>query len=626
MIRSRVASAAALLLLASVAFVVVPAAVAQTPSPSPSGSGASAAPSAVASSSAAEAATASLSLVLAAEPATVAVGDETLLVAQVANTGTAATAAASVELVLPAQLDVVSSFPEGAASGGTYTIELGPLEPAESAVAQITVRAAGAAAGAVVSATATADGATATDSVSVNVVEGGGDAVLAVTSRTRDVLAQVGSMVRYEVTVSNEGDDDLDDVLVVDVAPQEVDVVSVDLVDEVEAVQIGESGGRHDIVWNVGSLPAGSSVTLPWDGRAAAAGDLRAVNSVRGLIGTTETVRSTSESFLAAEGPRDIANPPFAPIEERVVTFVDPAPSEPSSASATQPVVLPLTGASISRIVFAGILFVFAGALIVVGAGLAHHSSHKAIAAALLAAVVGVACVSGGDDSGPGAARGATPRTFGTDDPRADEETEVKGERIVRGEDEGDDPGTPAPTSPPASPPPTATPPPPTTAPPTAPPAVAAPATESAPADAAPVRVVRTVETELEDLPVETQASRRGDNTISFAWDEAAGGITAASSGTRFDADEGSELLVDLTTARGAIVNRITLRNTAEAKRLAVRGRLVHEVYEGARLVARLRSSPIDVVLAPGGEVVARFSYLVPAGQYSILVSFESTA
>ncbi|MDQ3915378.1 MAG: DUF11 domain-containing protein [Actinomycetota bacterium] len=632
MIRSRVASAAGLLLLAWGA-LAVPAALAQTPSPSPSGSGAAPSPSAssAAPSSSPEAATESLSLLLAAEPSTIAVGGETLLVAQVTNTGTTALAAASVTVELPAELELVSSFPEGSASGGTYTIGLGPLDPGESAVAQVTVRGAVAVAGALVSASATAGSATAADSTSVTVVEGGGgSAGLAVSSRTRGVLTQVGSMVRYEVTVANEGDEDLDDVLVVDVAPHEVDVVSVELVDEVEAVQIGESGGRHDIVWNVGSLPAGSSVTLPWDGRAVAAGDLRAVNSVRGLIGTTETTRSSSESFLATEGPRAVDNPHFEPIEERVVTFVDPPAPASAGRAATQPVVLPLTGVSISRIVFAGILLVFAGMLIALGAGLAPRSSHKVIAAAFLAGLVGAACVSGGDDgSVSGAANGATPRTFGTDDPR-DDDTQVKGERIVRG-DEGDagDDATAAPASapPPATAEPSATPPPPvapaTTTP---PPVVAAPATDAAPAaDPAPIRMVQIVKTGLEDLPVETQSSRAGDNTVSFGWDEAAGGITFASSGTRFTGDEGSELLTDVAADAGAIVNRITLRNTAEATRLRVPGRLVHEVYDGSRLVARLRSAPLDVVLAPGGEVVARFSYLVPAGDYTVHAAFEST-
>jgi hypothetical protein len=154
---------------------------------------------------------------------------------------------------------------------------------------------------------------------------------------------------------------------------------------------------------------------------------------------------------------------------------------------------------------------------------------------------------------------------------------------------------------------------------------VAAPATPPAPADSAPVRVVRVVTTELEDLPVETQESRAGDNTISFGWDEAAGGVTSASSGTRFVRGRGSELLTDLSSSADEIVNRLTLRNTLEATRLAVKGRLVHEVYSGGRLVARLRSEPIDVVLAPGGEVVARFSYLLPTGDYVVQAAFEAS-
>ncbi|HEV2754173.1 MAG TPA: hypothetical protein VG318_00150 [Actinomycetota bacterium] len=628
MTRSRMASAAGVLLLVWAA-LTVPAAVAQTPSPSPSpsGSGVGASPSSSSPSPSPAAPTESLALLLAAEPATIDVGAETLLVAQVTNTGTASIPGATLSLVLPDELELVSSFPDGTGAGDSYSIDLGPLDPGESVVAQVTAAGLTPVAGSTVAASVSGGAATAQDSATVSVVEGGGAAALTVASRTRGVLTQVGSMVHYEVTVANEGDEDLEGVLVVDVAPHEVDVVSVDLVDEVEAVQIGESGGRHDIVWNVGSLPAGSAVTLPWDGRAVDAGDLRAVNSVRGLIGTTETTRSSSESYLAAEGARDVDNPHFEPIEERVVKFVDPPFGEPSPRAATQPVVLPFTGVSISRILLAGVLLVFAGILIVAGAGLAPRASRKAIAAAIFAGVVGAACVSGGGDDASisGAADGATPRTFGTDDPR-DDDTQVKGERIVRG-DGGEATAAPASASPAASAlptaPPTATPPPPPAAPvATATPAVVAAATDAP--DAAPIRSVTVVTTELEDLPVETQASRDGDNTVSFGWDEAAGGITAATSGRRLTADAGSELLTDLTTQNGAIVNRLTLRNTAEATRLRVQGRLVHEVYDGDRLVARLRSAPLDVVLSPGGAVAARFSYLVPTGDYTVHAAFEA--
>ncbi|MDQ3981902.1 MAG: hypothetical protein M3271_04390, partial [Actinomycetota bacterium] len=136
---------------------------------------------------------------------------------------------------------------------------------------------------------------------------------------------------------------------------------------------------------------------------------------------------------------------------------------------------------------------------------------------------------------------------------------------------------------------------------------------------------VRVVTTELDDLPVTSQGSRAGDNTISFGWDEAAGGVTSASSGRRLVRGATSELLTDLASRGGAIVNELTLRNTAEAARVSVEGRLVHEVYSGSKLVARLKSEPIDVVLAPGGEVVARFSYLLPAGDYMVQAAFEAS-
>jgi uncharacterized repeat protein (TIGR01451 family) len=600
------------------AALLVPA-VAQTSSPSPSASGSPApSPSGSVTASPSPSGAAEregLALLVSAEPDTIDVGDETVLVAQVSNTGTTTIDAASVEVDLPEELELITSFPAPAStSGNSHAFDLGSLDPGESAVAQITARGDAPVAGAVVAASATGGATTAADSTTVSVVEGGGVGTLTVSSRTRSVLAQVGDMVHYEVTVSNEGDEDLENVLVVDVAPQEIDVFSVDIVDEVEAVQIGESGGRHDIVWNVGSLPAGTSVRLPWDGRAAQAGDLRAVNSVRGLVGTTETTRSTSESFLGAEGARDVENPPFEPIEKKIVTFEDPGTAgEVAQRAATQPgVVLPFTGTSVSSLLLAAVLLVFGGLLLLVGAQLVAPESRKAVAAAILAGLIGAACVSSGDDPAGDAAPQASPR--------------VKGERIVRGESPEPEAETPVPATPPPSPTATATAAP--TAPPTTttpPPVVAAPPTAPVPVDPAPVRVVRVVTTELEDLPVETQESRDGDNTISFGWDEAAGGVTSASSGTRFVRGSGSELLTDLSSNGGAIVNRLTLRNTREAARLSVEGRLVHEVYSGSTLVARLRSEPVDVVLAPGGAVVARFSYLLPAGDYVVQTSFEAS-
>lgn len=626
--RYRIVAATGALLLVC-AGVLGQAASAQTPAPSPSGSGVASPSVSPTASGDATPTQEAIAVLVAAEPAIVDVGEETLLVAQVTNTGTAPLTATTLEIVLPAELEHVSAFPVPASStGAVHTFALGSLDPGESAVVQVTAVGAAAASGAVVAATATAGAATATDSATVSVVEGGGDGTLVVSSRARRMLTQVGSMVRYEVTVSNRGDGDLENVLVVDVAPEEIDVVSVDIVDEVEAVQIGESRGRHDIVWNVGSLPAGRSIELPWDGRATEAGDLRAVNSVRGLVGTTETTRSSTESFLAAEGPRDVDNPPFDPIEDKVVTFEDPPPATPApraaTLAATQPqtqaeTVLPFTGSSPARLVWAGTLLVLGGALLVAGTRLAGSESRKALGAAVLAGLVCAACVSGGDDPVQEAAPGASAAPA-TEDPRdgEDGDARVKGERIVRGRDSEDETATPVPTAPPAaSPAPTA--PAPIA---TAPPLVAAPV--PSPVDPEPIRVVEIVRTGLEDLPVETLGSRPGDNTITFGWDEAAGGITSASSGTRFVRGRGSDLLTDLSTAGGAIVNRMTLRNTHEAVRLHVQGRLVHEVYEGDRLVARLRSEPIDVVLSPGGEVAARFSYLLPAGQYTVEAAFES--
>ncbi|MDQ3953744.1 MAG: hypothetical protein M3279_12415, partial [Actinomycetota bacterium] len=138
MTRSRIASAAALVLLA-LAVLLAPGAGAQTPSPSASGSP-SAEPSGTTSSPAAEPARESLALLLSAEPATLEVGDETLLAAQLTNTGNV-TVDAGLAVELPAELELVDAFPAPASSDGTtHTFALGPVDAADSVVVQLTAR------------------------------------------------------------------------------------------------------------------------------------------------------------------------------------------------------------------------------------------------------------------------------------------------------------------------------------------------------------------------------------------------------------------------------------------------------------------------------------------------------
>lgn len=622
MIRSRVAPAATLLVLVWTA-LVVPALAQTSPAPSPSASG-SIAPSVTAgggapSPSASTVAADSLRVLLSAQPGTMDLDEEGTIVAQVVNTGTTSVRG-SLDVTLPAELAFVSAFPSATGGGGaTHSFDLGDLDAGDSAVVQVVVRGTAAVPAALVTATARGGSAESRASLEVPVVVASGTDGLEVSSRSRRVLTQVGSMLHYEVTVANDGASDLENVFVVNVAPSEVDVFSVDIVDEVEAVQIGESGGRHDIVWNVGTLTAGESVTLPWDGHAARSGDLRAVNDVRGLLGSKETARARSESFLGASRPGGVSNPPFEPLKKRIVTFEDPPPPPRAAAAMTQtaPGVLPFTGTSPTRLVTSAFLFIAGGLLLLVGAHLAPAASRRAVAGAVLAGLVGAACVSATTDDPQGAAPTASSEASPGD-------ARVKGERITRGDEEEETPAptdapTPAPSgSPEPAAPPATLPPPPSV--------VAAPTATAPPVDSAPVRVVRVVRIGVDDLEIDTLDSRPGDNTISFGWDEGAGAITGATSGVRLVGGVSSELLTDLGTESGSIVNVETLRNTAEDRRLHVDGRLVHEVFEDGRLVATLRSERLDVILAPGGLVEAEFSYLLPTGHYVVQASFESRA
>jgi len=132
-------------------------------------------------------------------------------------------------------------------------------------------------------------------------------------------------------------------------------------------------------------------------------------------------------------------------------------------------------------------------------------------------------------------------------------------------------------------------------------------------------RVVVTAQ----DLPSDSLGATPADNTIDFGWDEVARRVTHAQSGRVLLSGATAELLVDVALEGDSLDSTATLRNTSEDRRLLVRGRLVLEIFDEDNLIAQLHSEHLDVVLTPGGELTAEFSFLLPNGEYQLAGRFE---
>ena len=275
----------------------------------------------------------------------------------------------------------------------------------------------------------------------------------------------------------------------------------------------------------------------------------------------------------------------------RAPTEVDPA------ADGSE---LPTTGLSPWAYISAAAILI-AGGLGLYVAGSIAWDRRKLSSLAVGVALLATACVAGERD--PSAQRGPTTPTESpakkkdTTGKKKKVRTRVKGTRIERGNgDNQDGEGTvvdlsPDPVEQPSVPP-------------------------------EPVAVVESVTIGLEDLALDTLASRPGDNSISYEWDEASRSLPAAASSITRVADTNVEMLTSLSVQDGAIRVLVAIRNTSSGRRVAVKGHIVHEVEGAGGSGASLRSPALDETLAPGGEAVARFSYLLPSGNYGASARF----
>ncbi|MEA2446968.1 MAG: hypothetical protein QOK47_605, partial [Actinomycetota bacterium] len=164
--------------------------------------------------------------------------------------------------------------------------------------------------------------------------------------------------------VSNTSGEEIHDVVVVDLVPDEVDVVGVPVTDSVDAVQLGVHRGQEDIVWIISSIAAGGEIELSWSGEAVAPGDLEAVNSVS-VTGSEVTGSSESDAtYLGFVKALEIerGKAPAPTFVQKTVMKRVPVEGAVSPAVATA---LPNTGAPTVQMVAAAFALIALGALLV---------------------------------------------------------------------------------------------------------------------------------------------------------------------------------------------------------------------------------------------------------------------
>lgn len=175
--------------------------------------------------------------------------------------------------------------------------------------------------------------------------------------------AAVGDDVDYRITVSNEGDAEAHDVVVVDLVPDELDVAGVAPVDEAEAIQSGRSARGEDIVWVLGDVAAGGSVQLPWSATVVEAGDGEATNTVEATVEGQPAARDVHSLEIAQVKGKTVEKRPGAEDPQGEPGAAEAEPGAATASPDEQGRLLPATGTG-----RAALLLV---ALALVGTGLA---------------------------------------------------------------------------------------------------------------------------------------------------------------------------------------------------------------------------------------------------------------
>ncbi|MDP9067594.1 MAG: hypothetical protein M3N53_04470 [Actinomycetota bacterium] len=534
-----------------------------------------------------------------ASPATLSRGETSTLEVVASNPGSDSVGDIGLLVELPTHLDLVDSDPTGSSDGRLLSLDLGPLAPGASSAASITVAAASSPSGEQepVRFAVSFDDRVIRHQLLVQVRPS--DPTGLGLSQSSPLLVQVGENSSFSITVANRAETALEDVAVVTEVAPELDVVGVTAIAAADAIQVGRSPTREDIVWIFESLAPGEEVQLSWTGRAVAPGDLEALNVVDATVEGRSAATSTQNTYLGyVLGVRTDAGGEVAPVvEHRTVTKMVPVTVEVAGSLGG---VLPVTGASPGRLVAVAVGLMTIGALLLVVSRTSRSRRRGLVVVLATVMLTGAACVS--DGGRPSAiapdAPAPSPTASATPDPAPKDKDQVLGLRLNRGP-EGSGQGSATDTADEAG--------------------AAEPATTTKVVFEEVTSVVPVV-VSAEELPAETMQSRSGDNTVSLEWTGDA--VATQTSGRRLTAEMADELLASLRSNGEQLTATVALSNLARDRRLVVRGRLVLDIVSGEGRSSRLTSGPIDVVLEPGEHTAADLSFSLPAGTYGLTGGF----
>lgn len=542
-------------------------------------------------------------LSVSAAPPRIAPGDTSTIRAVVSVPEGAAVDHAEVLVDLPDHLTFRSASHPVSATRRTLRLELGELLPGTQTTVEVVVEGlAHVGATAPVRIAVTADATVVRDEVGI-VVSGESENALAL-SQSGPLLVQVGDTGSFSITLRNASERVVEDAIVVAEMAPELDVVGVTPIAEADAIQLGRSRAREDVVWVFETLAPGQEIELTWSAQVVTAGDLEATVAAEASAAQTPKTTSAQTTYLGyVLGVRTSAGDATTTpaVQERVVTKLVPVTREVSGAAAAQ---LPVTGATPADAVLVAVALIALGCAFLLFAGGTAARRASAVAA-LTVVLTASACVS---DPGAGSNQQAAEPSVtagsqdvpheGDEEDEKDEEAEdrVLGLRIERDEPESGAPSDPV-----------------------------------APTEAAEPQVPVTTEVVFEEVttiervtvaqtPPRALASRVGDNQVSVQ--VGAGAPTITSSRT-ISADQLEELLVSARGAGSALEATVTLRNLADHA-LVVRGVLVLEIASAAGTASELTSDTVDAVIQPGGEISARFSFSLPAGGYGLTGTFRA--
>ena len=577
-------------------------------------------------------------LAVSAAPGSIAVGENTILTATLSNAASDPVRDVDLAIAVPDALDFGSANPAasdvGSAPDGSTEVLFRNVTVPREATKTFTLIVAGEESSAKpVSVLVDASWQEGDAATSIGVLVGPAESTLTLTTKGNGLLTEVGGRVRYDIELRNSGDETLEDVSLVNLVPGEVHVIAAGLAPGVDAVQVGNAGGKEDIVWIINELAAGKKVNVSYTGVVERAGDLQAVNSTRARAGEAPPVRSEASTYLAAAGAGSSNNPPFTPerrervIHEQVTErplIAKRVPTSPDSPPG--PGELPFTGLDPWGLVAVGVLLVFIGALSVrIASGGADRRRVAVAALALL--LVGGACISNDSEPGEPRVKGVQIERTNPGDPQGpadpddgstpgdpgpvDDDEQPDGSNPNGGQPDGNDdsPTTTDLDSPTAIDP-------------------DAPLTEIALVPGPPVTRtvsrVKVVTITAEDLPVLELGSVKDTGTATFSWNDGSSTIGSAASSTSAVAG-GVELTAQVSPGGDGMVAIAVLRNTSERSRVAVNGNLALELSGPGGRLATLEGVALDLLLNPGGQTTASFNFRLPSGSYGATALFQAS-